>query len=542
MKDEIQVVRDNNDFPFIRLLMPDKTEKRMREEISKCANFYLLGEIPFDEVNTFTDIYDYLEDGTLNTITQRRKMPDDNYTRDTTSANVAYAYNNRLHLAEPSRIIADPMPVASSWTWAKGIQAMTKYSYWDIAVQTDKGTVVTEGAQPTTTAWNDSVNDGPPLFLFFPNPKARTIWLQSHKTVGGTSATSLYRFTLNEHETLNGAYWLADLWGSDPSALVTGTFPTPTTGGVKDEQPHTVISSNALNPFYFEAGNYCETGDGEVLALAVATEAMSEGQFGQHPLYVFTTDGVKALQVGDNGKFVAVHTITRDIIKAGTQPLNLDKSVLFITKRGILRMAGASVAPFTTALWNGFDATSVKRLSDICELAGVEDNVNDISDCDRMVYDYQHQRIYISDNAFSWVYNINTGLWTQAETAISATLNSYPQTIYVDNGIVKSLDTEQHYDHALIVTRPIKLGDFAKIRQLAVRGLLDPQGNDVNTVICGSRKWSDYLILRSSNRPTIHAHGGSPMRSHVIAVTFNGAKSVHGLDIIFDNEQFNVLR
>ena len=549
MKDEIQVVRDNEDFPFMRLIMPDKTEVRMREEIANCSNFYLLCEIPTDDIRDyeFLDYDKYVKDGTLETITQRHMMPDDNYTRDTTSADLAYAYNNRLHIAEPVRQLAPPMPVGCSWTWWKVTDNSVKKSYWDIAVLTDKGILATMGhtdqddVQPYYSR-NESLNDGLPLFLFFPNEKAKTIVLQEHRKVGATTTNYLYQVDLTPHLRLNGAYWLADLWGTDPTPLVSGSFPTPTVGGVKEEQPHTLISSNAMNPFYFAADNFCETGDGTVRALAVATEAMSEGQFGQHPLYVFTTDGVLALRVGDDGKFTSTHPVSRDIIKDGTQPLNLDKNVVFFTDRGIVALSGSTTRSLTAAVWHGLSATDVPRIADLKQLAGLSGSMPDIEDCDRMLFDYRHQRIYASNGEKSWVLSLTSGLWTQSDTVITAPLNSYPQAIFVAGDDVMTLDTEEKYENALAVTRPIKLGEFAKIRAIRARGFFDPHTANMKTVLLGSRTWKDYKVMRSAIGPAISAHGGSPMRSHVIAFAMHNIDSLNSFSIIFDNEQFNVLR
>lgn len=58
-----------------------------------------------------------------------------------------------------------------------------------------------------------------------------------------------------------------------------------------------LIVSEAVNPYYFPP-EHSYLMPGEIINLSVNTEQISTSQVGQFPLYVFTTEGIYALQVG----------------------------------------------------------------------------------------------------------------------------------------------------------------------------------------------------------------------------------------------------
>ena len=85
------------------------------------------------------------------------------------------------------------------------------------------------------------------------------------------------------------------------------------------------------------------TFSGTIRAMSVVTQALSQGQFGQFPLYVFTSDGIWMLEISSTGAIKSSHPVSRDVITQGTQPLQTDDAVFFITAQGLKRIVGSKV-------------------------------------------------------------------------------------------------------------------------------------------------------------------------------------------------------
>lgn len=75
--------------------------------------------------------------------------------------------------------------------------------------------------------------------------------------------------------------------------------------------------SAVYNPFSFPQTNTYTISSGSVLGMAAATAALSQGQYGEFPLYVFTTDGIWALRQGSG-----------DILYASQSPVNREVGIV----------------------------------------------------------------------------------------------------------------------------------------------------------------------------------------------------------------------
>ncbi|MBQ7818845.1 MAG: hypothetical protein IJ341_04005 [Bacteroidales bacterium] len=76
-----------------------------------------------------------------------------------------------------------------------------------------------------------------------------------------------------------------------------------------------------------------QVGQGEIKELSVIDTALSQGQFGQYPLYAFCSDGVYAFNVGTDGSYSNIAPVSRDVITGDI--ISIDKAVAFISDRGL---------------------------------------------------------------------------------------------------------------------------------------------------------------------------------------------------------------
>ena len=97
------------------------------------------------------------------------------------------------------------------------------------------------------------------------------------------------------------------------------------------------------------------------MGISTAAKALSQGQFGQFPLYAFTDEGVWALEVNSSGGYSAKQPITRDVCISSDSITQIDTAVLFATDRGIMEISGSQTQCLTDII-NGNDFFSLDRL------------------------------------------------------------------------------------------------------------------------------------------------------------------------------------
>jgi hypothetical protein len=107
--------------------------------------------------------------------------------------------------------------------------------------------------------------------------------------------------TLTEHPALNGAYYFKELPNA-PAVLpsATGTAPSPINNGETETLDSTVLQSEPNNPFVIKSTGDASVGTGQIVGICSNTKAISQGQFGQFPVFVFTTDGIYTMSVNSD--------------------------------------------------------------------------------------------------------------------------------------------------------------------------------------------------------------------------------------------------
>lgn len=501
---------NNHPMPSYIVTLPYVKKSDYDKAVTEAAQFYRIGEIEFDELvkgNLSRLVMDDEDKKVLNALTAGQLMKDDYHTHDLMKANVFNVYNRRLSMGDVVRTIHAPIsPLVLFPKYDTG-----QRKQWKVAVYTKVG-----GSKHIVVSdygTNDMIM---PRWFFYPDSNA-------YKAVLNDGNKS-YEINLKEHKLLEGAYWMA----SDGTAKVVDQFPEPLDTSVVEQGK--LYTTPAENPFYFDVNGVNEIGDGKILAMAQAVQAMSEGQFGMHPMYCFTTQGVWALSVKEDGNWGVIHPVTRDVMLNGTKPLSIDTSVIFISGRGVMLLSGRTSKVIDTVIngeWNDFH-DKLADIVDAWDSSGVlYDHIADtqlstrIGENTKMMYDYKHQRVYFSMGDWSWVLNMLTWSWTQSATHITTELNSYPNCEFVQGDRLVSLDQDERYPMAVILTRHVKTGGefLAKVHRVDVVGNLPKsQADVVGIALYGSPDWRNNVLIASSTRPRITRIGGTGMKTHSMLV------------------------
>jgi hypothetical protein len=191
--------------------------------------------------------------------------------------------------------------------------------------------------------------------------------------------------------------------------------------------------------------NAALTFSGEIRAMSVVTKALTQGQFGKFPLYVFTSDGIWMLEINDEGAIRFSNPVSRDVITAGTQPLQTDDAIFFITEQGLKRVVGQEVTLVSEPV-HGFNPRGSKLHINQeysifkwhAELLAQDDTVDFVKALQsaRLLYDYTQQLIHVYiGTSTHYVYSKSDNAWAQ-QILISGGTDYEPEVMANPTGII----------------------------------------------------------------------------------------------------------
>ncbi len=480
-------------------------------DLQSSSVFYKLFEAGTRGTNSWVNSSSYIRSHVLDNLTTQDQLDaDDYYSHCPLLPKFMMSYNNRLHLSGVSR------------GFFKGFESFlpfdnqNQYNY-DVYVyiRTPSGTRVVKH----TYATYEKVG----IYFFYPDPRAFEAYFFLHN--GGGLVCQL---KLKEHPGLNGAYYFGRLPGSADSAEPT------ITSGDKDRpdceadvntaaEPfgNQIFTSEANNPFVFTPRGNKTVGTGDVVALATLTTALSQGQFGQHPVIVFSTDGIWAMEVEKEGYLKPAQPMSREVCINANTVLETDGAVFFASKKGLMMITGNQVRCVSEQM-NGraFNTNDIPALSDNNRWSGLITSCADnegflpfIRDggC-FLAYDYIDKRILIINPTHDYVflYSMKDGSISKHVLSVGVVraVRSYPDYLLQSaDGKVWSLygkkdETElSERQRAFLLTRPMKTSGpvgVKSLRELVNVGYWDKQaGSKVKTRVFASDNLVDWYAMDS---------------------------------------------
>lgn len=202
------------------------------------------------------------------------------------------------------------------------------------------------------------------------------------------------------------------------------------------EDTMNLIASEVMNPYYFPP-EHSYLMPGEIINIAVNTEQISTSQVGQFPLYVFTAQGIYALQVGD-GKvlYSNVIPISAEVAVKGSEVLQTKYGIIFVTDKGLKLISGQQVVDFSEAV-DGKPDEAIRSSKEYKFAVGDEKICNvspylsivpfsDYVGKAVMGYDITEDEVIISNPAYkySYVFSLKTKTWHKI-TDVFSDFNQY---------------------------------------------------------------------------------------------------------------------
>lgn len=399
-------------------------------------------------------------------------------------------------------------------------------------------------------------------FAWIAYPDTRCYRVDVRVTAG--EDVTIRRYTMEAHPGLNCAYAFIGLeneiglaedeeiedWSEEENRIYT--------------EKNVVWASEMRNPFLFPVTGRISFYD-EVIAVANATRALSEGQFGQYPLYVFTKGGIWSVPISATGDFTASVPMSRDVALSADSIQPIEQAIVFVSAQGVMLLQGSNVTSLSTYMMGKHH----KSTSDVLALLAKSDKLrpyapayNDdlpfgeyVSAC-KIAYDYTNSRLifYRDDQDYQYVYRFGSQSWHKMSMAglgmrIESGINSYPDcllSVRMATAVnCKLYDFSVEYDTSvkqdtlpgLIITRPFDLEavDVRKvITDIRVRG--NYNRNDVKYILVGSMDGHNWGVLPS-------LRGGSyKLFRLVLLMDLESTERISWVDVTYEPRLANKLR
>lgn len=333
-------------------------------------------------------------------------------------------------------------------------------------------------------------------------------------------------------------------------------------------QPSLIRVSEAENPLVFPAKNSVQVGSSIVSAMAANTRPISEGQFGDAPLYAFTDEGVWVLMLGEEGTYIARQPANRDICSNPKGILQIDDAVLFPTERGIMMQRGRESECITDVLdgfpfdFNLIYSHSKKNIYyplSILELQDFEDGevayvrFRKYMKNASMIYDYYDSRIIVFNPSYdyAYVYSLKSNLWGTMVNVFAKRVNSYPESYAINKaGKIVNVYVEEPSDNIpfFFCTRPLTLGQGDSHKTMftcLIRGYWTCESSKSNgQILFGSNDMKHWFYIGSSIDNSLRNLVGSPYRYFRVAVIgkMNADESISSISTAFQPRWQNKLR
>lgn len=537
---------------------PGKEEATIDDDIRSCSSFYFLKSIKLDELATSRTIINVPADY-IDTLATREAMTDDYDSHDQIVPQYAFSYNQRLNLANLKKKLFGGYSAASLIQYTDGYveyssssASVTNDGYkfsveFYVHIKQDGRDIIVKGGSGQCAYMGPAL-----LWFYYPN-------INAYKVTVKYSDTNTYWFEqpLEKHDFLNGAYYYDKDIGQLNTSSANGSqvAESPEALRMIDIQSK-IYTSEVNNPFSFPVLGINTVGTGRILGISTAAKALSQGQFGQFPLYAFTTDGVWALEVSSTGSYSARQPITRDVCTDPGSITQIDSAVLFATERGVMLISGSETQCISDAIDNRND-----KVFDILDMKGGASVVPEddkpcydivpfrtfLAGC-RMLYDDTSRRIIIFNPAhrYAYIYSLDMKRWGMMRSRIARSINSYPEALAMTmDGVLvdysKRIGNEAENGASkntqVLMTRPLKLGypDVLKTIDTVIQRGYFKRGN-VKSILYGSRDLTNWFPIYSSTDHYLRGFRGTPYKYFRLALkcSLTDDESLSGATVRFE--------
>lgn len=399
-----------------------REEKDIVEDLKSVSVFYKIFELGTSN-NTggeYLKASSLIRDNVMTNLTSQEQLTDDFYSHNTMSADFTTTYNNRLLLAGVRRGFfkgfTSFMPYNKNADSQRPIT--TENLFIRVWIKTDEGDRIIGKMFET----DDIIG----RYFFYPDPRAYKA--EIYKVYEGIVPLMylIKEIDLKEHPFLNGAIYLEGLpdGTENMEAISSDMYPVPDDVDTPEYLYNQVFNSEVNNPFVFRAEGNITVGNGKIMALASLTQALSQGQFGQYPLIIFTDEGIFAASIDNTGVVKAVHPMSREVLNNVRSVTQTDGAVFFSSAKGLMVVVGNEVRCVS------------EQMNGICS-GVIFGSFQSYLKNAFIAYDYRDSLLWIMNgSSICYLYSIRSGTFSHYHfpAPINNVVNYYPDFLLQDTG------------------------------------------------------------------------------------------------------------
>lgn len=275
------------------------------------------------------------------------------------------------------------------------------------------------------------------------------------------------------------------------------------------------------NPFLFPLAQTYTPSQRDIIAVCSNTIALSQGQFGQHPLYLFCADGIWAMSADASGKFAysSCYPLSREVCISADSVRGIDSGVSFLSEKGLMLIEGGRITPLSLMLDSEKSAlkeqSAINRIASVASLdAGISgETFKEYCKNALVGYLYEHREIVVTNPnyPYSYIFSLANGCCYKYMYSFNHISNNYPQLITLMNDStgtkVVMPGGDKGCNAVLLITRPLLWGTklHKRIMQMMLHATASPADTDnsFNGLACYllcSNDGNNFRIVAGSER------------------------------------------
>lgn len=528
------------------------SQQQKTQGIEAFFNFYKVLSIPVGNFDKYEDFQELKISDIIPTLEQQPLL-DFNTSMNSYSSNSGLVYNSRLHIMDIKEYLF------------KG------YSAGNFSFLTDdteesfsiKNSVIITYLRDSTIEYiiksdgygTNGMNILVSPYVSYPDSRAYKMVICVEVADGTLSKYYKRELVLTSHSFANEAYYFA---GFDKKGLEIAKEYHEITDAEYDMlvnipenneiyRPNVMKVSGLNDPMVYPLAQTYTIGNGKIISAAVSTQTISQGQFGQYPLYVFSSDGVYAMSQG-SGEVVyqTVSPLSRHVCVNVKSICNTDSAVVFATEQGLFILQGGDIIEISQAIndhglseYNPIDGKLQPINEAIEDVIGKQvffPSLQELLHEGKCAYHYSRHELllFVPDKGAVVSYSLRDGVWKSFHENLHDALDDYPDLLWIMNNSngkeicrVKRDGFCDYEDNLLLVTNAFSLSDVYDQKNIVRMRILSTISGSIIVGLLGSNDgiswttvWEKSMECTRHINPVISLPGAS-YRYFILVISGN---------------------
>ncbi|MDR2917840.1 MAG: hypothetical protein LBV72_00535 [Tannerella sp.] len=469
----------------------------MMKNVTEMASFYLVKSIDLGETTggNYTPFPEKTDSDTIKNIVNlvhKRQLEDDTRSAHKIGAKKSYTYNRRLHLADIKTTYFNGF-IRPFFGWDKSSPDWTYNGFpayvighqpdipagTEVIIEVDIERGSSQGKVYSSYVLTEDLNLVHSAMISYPDIDAKKMVFYLKYQSGVIERVG--SFDLIEHEFLNIAYFIND--DLRPIYLHFGdqVQDIGLPGGFSYKSPNELQVSETNNPLRMTNDNILTVGNGRILALGSNVMNVANWNYGTYPLYVFTTEGVYSLKVGDGDIAYSV-IIQPASLEAPVSDVicQTPAGVIFAIARGLCIINGTRVDFLSRAIEEApvkLNFQTSPETNGVWLNYGVESFMAYLKGLTGMLYNNYKNELVVMNNSkdYNWILAFDDmSFYTTTEKIEHVVQNSFPDLKVVAGTNLLDFSKEEGDAHISFTTRPLLYGtqDVKMMERILIRATI----------------------------------------------------------------------